>query len=81
MNEINALIWPVRQGIGVMNATSFKRTADIALKFKVIKNPASTGAYRTDLAKAADKILVKKNLDVNGLKWKKSVVAVTPGGK
>jgi NitT/TauT family transport system substrate-binding protein len=81
MNEINALIWPVPQGIGVMNRTSFVRTANIALKFKVIKSPATNAAYRTDLAKAADKILAKKGLDVNGLKWKKSTVAVTPGGK
>jgi NitT/TauT family transport system substrate-binding protein len=81
MNEINALIWPVPQGIGVMNRTSFTRTAAIALKFNVIKNPASNAAYRTDLAKAALKLLVKKNVDVNGLKWKKSIVAVPAGGK
>jgi NitT/TauT family transport system substrate-binding protein len=81
MNEINALIWPVAQGVGVMNRTSFVRTADIALKFNVIKNPASNAAYRTDLAKAANKLLAKKSVDVNGLKWKKSTVAVTAGGK
>ncbi len=80
MNEINALIWPVRQGIGVMNRTSFARTAQIALKFKVIKKPASNAAYRIDLAKAADKLLAKQHVDVNGLKWRKSVVQVTPGG-
>src|SRR6266516_2920174 len=80
LNVINALIWPVRQGIGVMNRTSFARTAQIALKFKVIKKPASNAAYRIDLAKAADKLLAKQHVDVNGLKWRKSVVQVTPGG-
>jgi NitT/TauT family transport system substrate-binding protein len=80
-NEVNALIWPVPQGIGVMNRTSFVRTANIALKFKVIKKPATNAAYRTDLAIAADKLLAKKNVDVNGVKWRKSVVHVTAGGK
>ena len=33
------------------------------------------------LDQPADKLLAKQNLDVNGLKWHKSVVTVTPGGK
>jgi NitT/TauT family transport system substrate-binding protein len=81
MNEINALIWPVAQGVGVMNRTSFVRTAKIALQYKVIKKAATNAAYRTDLAVAADKLLAKQNIDVNGTKWKKSVVTVTAGGK
>jgi NitT/TauT family transport system substrate-binding protein len=81
MNEVNALIWPARQGIGVMNRASFKRTADIALRFNVIKKPATSAAYRTDLAQAALKLLARRNVDLNGLNWKKSVVVVTAGGK
>jgi NitT/TauT family transport system substrate-binding protein len=81
MNEINALIWPVRQGIGVMNRTSYVRTARIALQYKVIKKAATNASYRIDLAKAADKVLAKQGVDVNGLKWKKAVVSVTEGGK
>jgi len=80
-NEINALIWPVSQGIGVMNRTSFVRTAKIALQYKVIKKPASNASYRIDLAKAADKLLAKQGVDVNGVKWKKATVPVTAGGK
>ena len=30
---------------------------------------------------AADKLLAKQGVDVNGLKWKKAVVNVTAGGK
>src|SRR5215831_17965901 len=37
MNEINRLIWPNSLGIGVMSPAAFKRTAQIALKYKVIK--------------------------------------------
>jgi NitT/TauT family transport system substrate-binding protein len=80
MNEINALIWPAAKGIGVMNKAAFDRTARIAKQFKVIKKTPS-GAYRDDLAKAAVAQLKSQGVDVNGKKWKKAVVKVTPGGK
>jgi NitT/TauT family transport system substrate-binding protein len=80
MNEINALIWPASKGIGVMNKQAFDRTAKIAKQFKVIKKTPS-GAYRDDLAKAAVAQLKSQGVDVNGNKWKKAVVKVTPGGK
>jgi NitT/TauT family transport system substrate-binding protein len=79
MNEINALIWPAPQGIGVMDKAAFDRTAQIAKQFKVIKKPASQDAYRTDLAKAADAML--NGQDVNGSSWQKATVKVTAGGK
>ena len=80
MNEINALIWPNKLGIGIMDPKAFKRTARIAQQFKVIKN-APSGAYRTDLAKAAVAQLKAQHVDVYGKKWKKAKVKVTPGGK
>src|SRR5918911_3162590 len=80
MNEINALIWPAPKGIGVMDTKAFNRTAKISKQFKVIKRSPS-GAYRTDLAKAAVAQLKKQHVDVYGRKWKKAVVKVTPGGK
>jgi NitT/TauT family transport system substrate-binding protein len=81
MNEINALIWPAPKGIGVMDQAAYKRTADIALKFKVIKKAASNDSYRTDLAEAADKMLTDDEQDVNGDGWQKENVQVTAGGK
>jgi NitT/TauT family transport system substrate-binding protein len=80
MNEINALIWPAPKGIGIMDKAAFDRTARIAKQFKVIKKTPS-GAYRDDLAKAAVAQLKSQGVDVNGRKWKKAVVKVTPGGK
>ncbi len=64
-----------------MDAAAFKRTAQIAQQFKVIKKAPSSAAYRTDLAKAADAILAKKGVDVNGDGWQKASVKVTEGGK
>jgi NitT/TauT family transport system substrate-binding protein len=80
LNEINALIWPAPKGIGIMDPTAYKRTADIAKQFKVISKPASDDAYRTDLAEAANKMLKDDGVDVNGNDWKKETVEVTAGG-
>jgi NitT/TauT family transport system substrate-binding protein len=80
MNEINALIWPSKLGIGIASPTAFNRTARIAQQFKVIKK-APSGAYRVDLAKAAVAQLKAQGVDVYGKKWKKAKVALTEGGK
>jgi NitT/TauT family transport system substrate-binding protein len=80
MNEINALIWPNKLGIGIMDKAAYARTAKIAKQFGAIKKAAS-GAYRDDLAKAAVAQLKAQGVDVNGSSWKKAVVKVTPGGK
>jgi len=81
VNEVNALIWPNKAGIGVMDAAAFKQTANIALKYKVIKKAASTAAYRTDLAKKAVAALKKQGVDVNGKNFKKAKVTLKLGGK
>ena len=83
MNEINKLIWPNAKGIGVMDPVAFKRTAAIALKYKVIKKPASAKAYDATLAKAAIQYLKNhvKGVDVFGKNYKPAAVTVTPGGK
>jgi NitT/TauT family transport system substrate-binding protein len=80
MNEVNALIWPSPQGVGIMNQTAFTRTASISRQFGVIKK-LPTGAFRTDLAKAALATLRAKGIDVTGTKWKKTTVTLRLGGK
>jgi NitT/TauT family transport system substrate-binding protein len=80
MNEINALIWPNKLGVGVMDRKAFARTARIAQQFDVIKK-APSHAYRSDIAKAAVAALKKQHVDVYGKGWKKAKVKITPGGK
>ena len=80
MNEINALVWPSKLGIGIMDKAAYARTARIAKQFGAIQKTAS-GAYRADLAKAAVAQLKSQGYDVYGKKWKKAVVKVTAGGK
>ena len=81
MNEVNALIWPNKLGVGVMDPAEFKKTAAIAKTYKVIKKPATNAAYRTDLAKKAVAALKKQGIDVYGRGFKKSVVVLKEGGK
>ena len=81
MNEVNALIWPNRLGIGVMDPVEYKRTAGIAKTYKVIKKPATRASYRTDLALKALANLKKQGVDVRGTSFKKSVIKLKEGGK
>ena len=81
MNEVNALIWPNRLGIGLMDPVEYKRTTTIAKTYKVIKKPATKASYRTDLAKKAIANLKRQGLDVSGKGFKKAVVKLKLGGK
>ena len=82
MNEVNKLIWPNKTGgVGIMSSAAFKRTAGIAYKFKVIKKPATSAAYRTDLSKKAVAALKAQGVDVTGKSYKPAIVALKEGGK
>jgi NitT/TauT family transport system substrate-binding protein len=81
MNEINALIWPAPQGIGLMNAKDYAFTAKTTAKYNHLKKVPGHEAYRTDLAKAAQNMLKKQGIDIYGKSWKKAKVKITPGGK
>jgi len=79
MNEVNALIWPNTLGIGVMDPASFDLTNQIATDYKIIKKPATSDAYRTDIAEAA--LAELEDEDTTGEDWEKPTVEVTPGGE
>jgi len=58
MTEINKLVWgpPAPKGpLGKMDPAAFKQTAEIALKFGVIKKPAGDGAYTHEIWELAQK--------------------------
>ncbi len=81
MNEINALIWPAKLGVGVMDPTAYARSAKIVKTYGKLKKLPGHEAYRTDIAKAAQATLKKQHLDITGKNWHKANVKVTPGGK
>jgi NitT/TauT family transport system substrate-binding protein len=81
MNEINALIWPAPQGIGIMDPAAYARSAKIVAKYGKLKKVPGHEAYRTDLAAAANATLTAKGFDIHGANWKKLNIHVTPGGR
>lgn len=81
LNEINALIWPSPDGIGVMNPDLYQQTVDISLDFGVLSSPPDDEALRTDLAQEAVNDLEEEGLDVYGLDFERRDVEVTPGGE
>lgn len=79
MNEINALIWPSPQGIGVMDTALYQQTVDICLQFGVLSKAPDETAYRTDIAQAALESL--EGMDITGASYQRQIVEVTPGGE
>ncbi len=77
MNEINPLVWPSANGIGMLDQAKWQQTVDVALGAGVIKAAPPADAYRTDLATAA---LAGITDDAKGTDFKKGDVQVTEGG-
>jgi len=77
MNEINALIWPSPDGIGILSADAWAQTVDTALEADIIAAEPPDEAFRTDLAEAALDGLE----DATGDDFEKAEVEVTEGGE
>jgi len=78
MNEINPLIWPSPDGIGILDLDLWQQTVDISVDAGVIPEPPGDDAYRTDLAEAA---LAGIEEDTTGDGFTKGTVEVTAGGE
>ncbi|MCB0064767.1 MAG: hypothetical protein KDE19_21735, partial [Caldilineaceae bacterium] len=79
LNEINALIWPSPQGIGLMDDALYGQTVDISTEFAVLENAPDEAAVRTDLAEAA--LAGLADVDTTGEGYTKLDVEVVPGGE
>lgn len=78
MNEINPLIWPSPDGIGIMDQEQWQQTVDISVESGIIADAPDDSAYRTDLAEAAHEGIEG---DATGDDFEKGTVEVTPGGE
>jgi NitT/TauT family transport system substrate-binding protein len=78
MNEINPLIWPSPNGIGIMDPALWQQTVDISLESGIITEAPPDDAYRTDLAEAA---LEGIEEETTGDGFTKGTVEVTPQGE
>lgn len=85
MNEVNKLVWPSPDGIGIMDDDAFTVTADIALTYGIIPEAAVGDGvtYRNDLARAALDSLMRDfpDLDLMGLDYVAPDVEITPNGE
>ncbi len=85
MNEVNKLVWPSPDGIGITNADAFTTTAQIALDNGVISAAAEGEgvSYRNDLAQAALDSLKADyaDLDVMGADYVAPTVEITANGE
>jgi NitT/TauT family transport system substrate-binding protein len=77
MNEVNALIWPSAEGIGIMDPDLWSQTVDTAIEAEIIGEEPPDDAYRTDLAEQA---LADIEGDKTGDSFEKAEIEVTPGG-
>jgi NitT/TauT family transport system substrate-binding protein len=78
MNEINPLIWPSPDGIGILDEGLWQQTVDISIESGIIAEAPPDDAFRTDLAQAA---LDEIDGDTTGEGFTKGTVEVTPGGE
>lgn len=77
MSQINPLVWPSPNGIGIMDPTKWQQTVDVSLGAAIIKAAPPATAYRTDLADAALKSITE---DAKGTSFQPSPIQVTEGG-
>ncbi|MGH2406592.1 MAG: ABC transporter substrate-binding protein [Candidatus Limnocylindrales bacterium] len=77
LNEINGLIWPSPNGIGMMDPAAFTRTVQIAIDGKILTKQPDADAYTNTYTTQALKDL---GGDTTGATWTKATVTLTEGG-
>jgi NitT/TauT family transport system substrate-binding protein len=86
MNEINKLIWPSPNGIGMVDKTAWDQTVKVASQTKnadgdtVLSKPPEGLAYTNDYAQKALTALKQENVDTTGADFKPITVTLKPGG-
>ena len=86
MNEVNKLIWPSPQGIGMVDKAAWNRTVQIAQNTKnadgqTVLSGAPTGeAYTNEFTQKALANLRQMGQDVTGAGFKPITVTLNPGG-
>jgi NitT/TauT family transport system substrate-binding protein len=79
LNEVNGIIWPAPNGIGMTDSAAFDRTVQVALAGKILTKPVEGKAWRNDLAEKA--LAELSDVDTKGTSWTKATVTLTEGGK
>jgi NitT/TauT family transport system substrate-binding protein len=86
MNEINKLVWPSPNGVGMVDASAWDQTVKIAQSTKnadgdTVLTKAPEGlAYTNDYAQKADAALKEAGVDTTGTDFKPVTVQLKAGG-
>jgi NitT/TauT family transport system substrate-binding protein len=86
MNEVNKLIWPSTNGIGIMDPTAYQQTVTIAKGTKndkgatVLTKDPDSGAYTSTYAQKAVDALKAAGMDTTGANFKPITVTLNEGG-
>ena len=86
MNEINQLIWPAPDGVGVINQEAWDRTAEIAQSTPnldgatVLTAPPDAGAFTNDIVTEALANLQELGVDTTGDSYQPTEVTLNEGG-
>jgi len=86
MNEVNKLIWPSPQGIGLIDATAWKQTVELSLQTKnqdgktVLTKEPDAAAYTNDYIQKAMDALKAQGVEVTGSGFKPLAVTLNAGG-
>ncbi|GJM36923.1 MAG: nitrate ABC transporter substrate-binding protein [Acidimicrobiales bacterium] len=81
INEVNSLIWPSPDGVGVLDPDLYQQTVDVAVEFEILTGQPDEVATRTDLITEALDELRADGLDVTGDSYTRIDVEPTPGGE
>ncbi len=77
MNEINALVWPSPNGVGMLDPVFWGQTVRIAKVGTIIKTEPSMDSYDTSIVEEALSGITE---ETKGAGYTKGTVEVTPGG-
>jgi len=81
VNEVNKLIWPNENGVGVMNEADYDTTVQIATDYDIVKADPGEGVYTSEYAEEAVTQLEDEGVDVKGEGYEAPEVEVTEGGE
>jgi NitT/TauT family transport system substrate-binding protein len=86
MNEINKLIWPAPNGVGVIDQSAWDRTAEIAENTPnlegatVLTEAPDEGAWTNDIVEEALANLEEMGIDTTGESFSPIEVTLEEGG-
>ena len=78
--EINKLIWPSPDGIGMIDESLWTQTVDVAVNEEIITAAPDADAYTNDLVEEALAALEEEDVDVNGDDYTAPEVTLNEGG-